>query len=154
MYLERTFIVRTGVVGLEYVYKKHKKSTCRLYSLKQNNSLISYTVCPIYLSRRTLDSSISPRNSNNNNDKRQRQRQKTYYSTFANLLPSLSTTAILPYSLSTSFLHALLSRLFSKFISTYKLILSPPKRQEETLMFHCPFDRNFFGFWEVGRERC
>lgn len=60
-YLERTFIAKTRVVGLEFYIKNIKKEylyiVSRTYRLQfvtlvtapeQNNSLISYTVCPIY----------------------------------------------------------------------------------------------------------
>lgn len=75
MYLERTFIARTGVVGLEFYMKNIRKSTCRLQfvtlvtALEQDNLLIKLYCLSYLLSRPTLNFSISPRNSNNK-DKR------------------------------------------------------------------------------------
>lgn len=143
MYLERTFLVRTEVVGLEYVYKKHKKSTYRLQfvtlviALEQDNSLVSYTVCPIcYL---VLPLTVASRRETTTTTTTT---TKDLLSYLFNVLHCLTTTAIIypplslplpifPYSLSTSFLHALLSRTLPGSLTyKHKLILSPPNAKE------------------------
>lgn len=51
MYLERTFLARTGVVGLEFVYKNIKRVPAGfnfLLCYRSRTRQLIYTVCPIY----------------------------------------------------------------------------------------------------------